>query len=268
MDGDTRKLDSSSTELDRMRFELDKERHSDEVALKRRELALKKYELKRNNTLFGKTGPIVLGLAGTFAGLVVNIFVTFIQGKNTAEVEARKSEMSLIAEISKTGDPKVAQQNLLWFAQAGLIRDPEGKIRELIMNNTASPVLPKAEKTTEPNAPQSKPASKDFFLGDVISRPIEIYGVTLTVSDVGTAGAQLSSKINLIRPVCLPMGVNGRERAVLLATATYQSGGTKTFLLRAFSQSANNSENQASGGVAIGQDVPTGFTVRVEGRCG
>ena len=52
-----------------------------------------------------------------------------------------KLSSDVILEWSKTSDPDLRKKNLLFFLDAGIIKDPENKIRNLVDNNQA-PSLP------------------------------------------------------------------------------------------------------------------------------
>jgi hypothetical protein len=125
---------------DNLRFE--KEKFAAELALKREELELKKADVERQSRFWNQFSPVALALFATFIGLIGNLVVTFIQGRNNAEIESRKSQAAMIAEAIKTGDEAKAKRNLLFFLDAGLITDPDGRIRTALQQPSGTPVLP------------------------------------------------------------------------------------------------------------------------------
>jgi hypothetical protein len=87
---------------------------------------------------------------------------------------------------------------------------------------------PKSEGQTTDKSPL------EFSIPGYEGPVIALGGIRLVVSNPGSDSASLSSFIALIRPLCTPFGTDGRERAVLMASAHYSDGTSKPFIVRAF----------------------------------
>jgi hypothetical protein len=61
-----------------------------------------------------------------------------------SQLERQKFESSLVLQVIATGDQETARKNLEFLVNAGFLRDPEGKIKELANEPTETPVLPAA----------------------------------------------------------------------------------------------------------------------------
>ena len=134
------KVANESADDTKLRYE--REKFAAELALRREELDLKKAESARQSRFWNQVSPVAIALFAGFLGLAGNLVVTFIQGRNSADVESRKSQAAMIAEAIKTGDEGRAKRNVLFFLDTGLIPDPGGKIRTALQQLGGIPVLP------------------------------------------------------------------------------------------------------------------------------
>ena len=82
---------------------------------------------------------VILALVLALAG---NAVVTYVEGRNALAVEKSRLNSNPILEAIRTGDTKVAKQNLSFLITAGLIDDSMGKIRAAIADQATAPVLP------------------------------------------------------------------------------------------------------------------------------
>jgi hypothetical protein len=70
-----------------------------------------------------------------------------------SQLERQKFESSLVLQVIATGDEETARKNLEFLVNAGFLRDPEGKIKELANEPTETPVLPAASAGEWVSAP-------------------------------------------------------------------------------------------------------------------
>ena len=93
-----------------------------------------KRDLKRPQINWTVFGPIITTIVAGFIGLMAAAFVAYLNGKQQAEIEQLRATTSLIVEAVKTGgqDPIAAQRNLRFFLDAGLLKDPDGRIKKLV----------------------------------------------------------------------------------------------------------------------------------------
>jgi hypothetical protein len=117
-------------------YTIEKEIKSIELELKRLELSKASREIR-----FSVIIPLVSGLVIALIGVVSSVAVTYINGNKQHALEEYKAEVSLILEAAKTGanNPSAAQRNLLFFVDAGLLKDK--RIVTLIRQGR-TPVLP------------------------------------------------------------------------------------------------------------------------------
>lgn len=145
------------TSLERERVDLEQEKLKQDTRLRELELALKAREIDLADAEQKASrwrSPLIVAIMATALGLFGNITVTYLQNRanqETVQEKARadlviarnKAQSDLILEAIRTGNPQKAEENLLFFIQAGLIDDPEGKIRQwLSSKDRQSPTLP------------------------------------------------------------------------------------------------------------------------------
>jgi hypothetical protein len=82
------------------------------------------------------TTTILAGIV-TLAGTIIG---TFVQGHQTLALEREKEQHELILKMISVGDLKLAQENIHWLAESGLITDPDQAKK--ILATKATPVLP------------------------------------------------------------------------------------------------------------------------------
>jgi hypothetical protein len=146
-------LERERLALDRQKVELEKQARERELQLRSEELELRRAEQGRARWL----NPLFLGLIVAVIGLIGNMIVTFISGKQTRILESDKHRSALILEAVKTGDPDKAAANLEFFLEASLLRDPDGKLATYL-------------KEREPGKGFSLPASPGRAVQDPIKQ--------------------------------------------------------------------------------------------------
>jgi len=175
-----------------------------EIAIKARELT----DLEAKKTL--KFDPVVIGIAAALLGFLGNVVATYLQGRNSLDLEKTKHEASraletdkfrssIIIEAIKTGDPAKAAKNIEFFLQAGFIEDQTGKISKYIAERANVPVLPSAVT----GAPIQAGEPVDSLAEDDVTRKIASGVGMLTIDGTGTCTAWLvSSELALTADYC------------------------------------------------------------------
>lgn len=102
--------------------------HEDiELMLKKQELKLKeaKTRVKERELSASKWfNPVVIGLFAAALGLAGNVFLAFINNKNTQTLERSRTQSDIVLESIKTnGDTQAACKNLVFFVSLNLIED-------------------------------------------------------------------------------------------------------------------------------------------------
>jgi len=89
------------------------------------------------------SSPLAIAIATGLIGILATGAGALIQSRANLELERQKFESELILKAIGTGDQRTAANNLLFFRQLGLIRDPNGKIDQLARaHDSTIPVLP------------------------------------------------------------------------------------------------------------------------------
>lgn len=125
--------------MEQSKLKLENEITRLELRLKELELKQKEFEEKSRK----KLNPIIVGIIAACLGLLGNIFVTYLEGENALELESAKLQSSLILEAIKTGNQNLAENNLEFLLEAGLIEDEDGKIEGFLSKEEKEiPFLP------------------------------------------------------------------------------------------------------------------------------
>jgi hypothetical protein len=105
-----------------------------DIENKKAETERTKGELERKRVNWVVVGPVLTTLVVAIIGLFSNAYVTYLNGKNQLELETIRATNTLIVEAVKTGsaDQTVANRNLQFFLDAGLLKDPDKKIANLV----------------------------------------------------------------------------------------------------------------------------------------
>lgn len=122
----------------------DRDKIEDE--LKEIELALKRKELEQARRSFSlrDLNPVIVAIIAALLGFLGNVVATYFQGRNALTLEREKQQGALVIESIKTGNPDNAARNLEFLIEAGLLRDPDSRIRQYLNKKGSAPVLPAA----------------------------------------------------------------------------------------------------------------------------
>jgi hypothetical protein len=138
----------NADQFEREKWEAEKELRERELALKTREQDNRDQELylkSQEQSLSRWNTPLIVAfIAAALAG-ITNIIVTGYNGYIQNQSEAEKSESARILEMIRTGNLKIASQNLKFLIDTGLVMNPERviKINEYLKANpNDGPVLP------------------------------------------------------------------------------------------------------------------------------
>jgi hypothetical protein len=140
-----------------------------EVALKELDVAQKRKELASACINWTVAGPVIVTVIAGLIGLLQTTNSNNQTAKAQRAIEELKAKNELIIEAVKTGadHPEVASDNIKFFLDAGLIDDPEGRIRKLI-DERRSPVLPAATSLSLPT--ECPFDATKLTLGDLLQR--------------------------------------------------------------------------------------------------
>jgi hypothetical protein len=110
-----------------------------EVAAREREVTAKEAETRKSRW----SSPLVIALLAGAIGLIGNWIVTYLNNRNTQQVERIRSQSNLILEAIRTGSPEKACTNLLFFIDLGLVNDGAQTIRHRCQTSPSTgPFLP------------------------------------------------------------------------------------------------------------------------------
>jgi hypothetical protein len=115
---------------------------SQELEIKAAELQLRQREVEKAQARWWRRPPDALVLA-VLAGaltLLANILVEKQKANDDLALETRKSQFNLVLQAMQTNNPDVANRNIHFFIDAGLLADEDCRIREAIDRD--QPVLP------------------------------------------------------------------------------------------------------------------------------
>jgi hypothetical protein len=134
-----------------------------------------------------------------------------LNGKNQLELETLRANTTLIVEAVKTGtsDQSVANRNIGFFIDAGLLKDPDGKITNLVKQGR-TPVLPAQAPPTFRNGsqlPAPKERKIEVIAGDgrniVLNSPLPPIGLhKVAIETLGT-GVALDCELGEYRFKCI-----------------------------------------------------------------
>jgi hypothetical protein len=122
----------SATDLRERKLEIREE----EVSLRERLADLREKDSQRSRW----RDPLFLAIVAAVVGLIGNLTVTFIQGRENIAAEKLKGQSDLILQAIKTNESDSAR-NLAFFVKLGLLDDPNHNIEKFIAAQGA-PSLP------------------------------------------------------------------------------------------------------------------------------
>jgi lysozyme family protein len=152
---------------------------TEELAVKREELAVRRAEAQAK--LAGATrswwrgaDPLVLAVVAGILTIGGNTFLAYFNARaateqekskadNALAVEKEKAKATLIIQAVSTDDPATARRNLFFFLDAGIIQDPDQKIRAAV--EKYAPVLPSASGQPTRTPPSTPETYNDAFWG-------------------------------------------------------------------------------------------------------
>jgi Sel1 repeat len=135
---------TEASELERLKFDFDKLSAEQDLLIRQAELRLHAKEVALKEADFQRLkwrDPLFLAITGAVLTAITSIVVTFVQNAQNRRTAEDKLSSDVILEWSKTSDPELRKSNLLFFLDAGIIKDPNGNIRRLVDRNLA-PSLP------------------------------------------------------------------------------------------------------------------------------
>jgi len=132
---------------------IEQERLAAEIRLREAELALKREEFaarleQQKHEKRSSVSPLRLAVVAAASGIFGSMFGVMTQSKTEDqkfELEMRKVQSSLILEAIKTGSTEQAATNLTFLLEAGLIADPDGRIKRsmtVLSSKQVAPILP------------------------------------------------------------------------------------------------------------------------------
>jgi hypothetical protein len=118
----------------------EREKFDFEREIRTREVDIREREVRQQQ----KWSPLIIAIFTAAAAGVANLAVTYVNGRNDAEVEAVKGEQALVLEAIKTGgDVAKAEENLRFLARSGLLSERGAKISRALDEGNR-PSLPAA----------------------------------------------------------------------------------------------------------------------------
>jgi hypothetical protein len=152
-------------------FNIPTDFHDRELLLREREVVAREREVALHSEEIGRSrwsNPLVIGLLAAALSLAGNLAVALINSIETQKLERYKARTALVTELIKTGNTEAAVRNLKFFADNGLLDDPDGTIRRALSTTIDLPVLP---------AP-AVPTSLQGYLSELFSPTSGIVEVT------------------------------------------------------------------------------------------
>lgn len=175
----------------------------DERAVKQEEFAARREEARLRLSAasapwWRRADPLVLAVSAGVFTLAGNIFIAWYNANTTIaqeqtkaandlQLEREKAKASLVTQAVSTDDAVTARRNLLFFVDAGLISDPDQKIR--MAAEKYAPVLPSAT-----GASRSPPTSPDGYANAFWSATLRadwINQIDATIDKIVSARPQL-----------------------------------------------------------------------------
>jgi hypothetical protein len=135
---------------------------SKELEIKAKELEVRQLEAKKalaatTAPLWRRADPLVLAIFAGVLTLLGNMLVTVLHANVTQQrlkasddlaLEQKKAEYTLVLQAMETNSIEIANRNIRFFIDAGLLDDHDCKIREAIDQD--QPVLPSLSGTAPP----------------------------------------------------------------------------------------------------------------------
>jgi len=92
--------------------------------LREREIAAKEREVRSS-----RLTPLVIAVFAASIGLFANVWVAYLNNRNTLKVERQRAQSNLILEASRGGNAAAVCKNLVFFVGLRLIDDDDNSIR-------------------------------------------------------------------------------------------------------------------------------------------
>lgn len=193
---------------------------AEENAVKREELDARRQEARAKLIAakapwWRRADPLVLAVSAGVFTLAGNMYIAWYNAQNSIneensraqhalDLEKEKAKASLIIQALSTSDATAARRNLLFFVNAGLIADGDGKIRDAA--EKYGPVLPSAAGTTS-NPPTTADAYTAAFWSATL-RPDWIGAIDGTVNKLIAEKAKLESLAQAVHSPWYVVGVS------------------------------------------------------------
>jgi hypothetical protein len=187
---DANELDDRKLDIELQKLKLERQRIALDSTLRRKEQILQRKQFEATARGWNKWNQILSPAgAAIFAGLV-GLFGTVLNGYNNTNLERQKQQGTFILEAIKTGKEQTTAANLVFLADAGLIKlsKPElAKLREKAGGTLPSlPPIDKASTTAERNTAVS---ASDILmtLRESLKHPAEKEAATVKLKKIITA---------------------------------------------------------------------------------
>lgn len=150
--------------------------------------------------------PILLPLWVAVLSLFGGVLVAAVQGCFNTQIEKGKSQASLILKAIETGDVEKSATNLRFLIKAGLLKDPSGKLSELLEQRDTIPVLPPSQGSLEVHA--TEPGVVEVASADTVE---------LSCGDPAHPEALIQTWLDQRQLLGAPAGVHRRVRIPALS---------------------------------------------------
>lgn len=174
-----------SNDLEHDKLKLEQERLRQKTELKREALAVRKLGIERGvkneEKSFGLSSSVTVAVFAAVFGFMGVVFAQWLQGKATVTVEKernlanitlerQKFASSLVLKALENPNTEESGKAMLFLVDAGLLEDPNGKIRALVSDPGKVPVIGPVEKKLaqleiQVNALECQLAGKIFDFG-------------------------------------------------------------------------------------------------------
>jgi kumamolisin len=201
----------------------------EELEVKNAELEVRRLEATKAMAAISlpwwrRADPLVLAVLAGILTLLGNMAVTIVNNHNSLSqeqkkaaddlsLEQEKARFNLVLQAMATNDAAVAKRNIHFFIDAGLLQDPDCKIRDAIDQD--QPVLPSLSGVAPPTPPG---AHSPIEIATLYNFPggFDGRGVTIGVLELGGAivpedMTKYFKTLDLPVPDVTPVSVDGAE---------------------------------------------------------
>jgi hypothetical protein len=207
------------TDLDPLKYK--------ELEIKAAELEVRRREADKalaaaNARWWRRADPLVLAILAGVVTLLGNMAVTFVNGwisvkqermkaLDDLSLEQRKANYNLVLQAMATNNVEVANRNIRFFIDAGLLKDDDCKIRNAIEQN--QPVLPSLSGTAPP-PPAGTHSVPEIMMLYNFPRGFDGHGQTIGFIQLGGSVIprdleQYFKSLNLPPPDVTPVSIDG-----------------------------------------------------------